>query len=103
MSLKVLLVLVATVLVLVPARPAAGAMGPGGCPAGYVAFDRQTGEGGPPSYRQGETVAASGVITNTDAGVTEVALRWGSADGPELGRAGVDASGSWKGITFQIP
>ncbi len=26
---------------------------PGGCPQGYVTFDRQTGDGVPPSYDQG--------------------------------------------------
>ena len=103
MSLKAVLVLVAAVLVIAPARPAFGAMGPGGCPAGYVAFDRQTGDGQAPSYRQGETVVASGVIANTDAGVAEATLRWGAPEGPEIGRAAVDASGSWKGITFEIP
>ncbi len=76
---------------------------PGGCPQGYVAFDRQTGDGVPPSYRQGEQVVASGALIDTAAGVPHVTLRSASPDGPELGRATVAADGSWQGLAFEIP
>jgi len=104
MGWKILVVLITAGVAAAPAAQAGQqAMARGGCPQGYVAFDKQTGGGGAPTYRQGETVVASGVITNTAAGVSEVSLRWGTADGPELGRAAVDASGAWKGLAFAVP
>ena len=104
MGWKILVVLITAGVVAAPAAQAGQQdMARGGCPQGYVAFDKQTGGGGAPTYRQGETVVASGVITNTAAGVSEVSLRWGSAEGPELGRAAVDASGAWKGLAFAVP
>lgn len=75
-----------------------------GCPQGYVAFDAQRGEGGPPSYRPGGTVTASGFLTEAKAkGAPSVTLRWGAPSGAALGQAAIDSEGSWKGLSFVVP
>lgn len=98
------IVVVAVLSLLTSALTAGPALaGPQGCPAGYVMFDRSPSDGGPPAYQPGETVTASGTITNTEAGVRSVILRAGSGDGPVLGEAPVDEHGSWLGLSFAMP
>jgi hypothetical protein len=75
-----------------------------GCPQGYVAFSAQTGQGGPPSYMPGDTVSASGYLTDAKSrGSRTVTLRWGSPQGTAVGQAALDAEGSFKGLSFVIP
>lgn len=75
-----------------------------GCPQGYVVFDAQRGQGGPPSYLPGETVTASGYLTDAKAkAAPSVTLRWGSPEGAAVGQAAIDSEGSWKGLKFAIP
>lgn len=75
-----------------------------GCPQGYVAFDAQRGQGGPPSYLPGETVTASGYLTDAKANAApSVKVRWGSPEGAVLGEVALDSEGNYKGLTFAIP
>lgn len=75
-----------------------------GCPQGYVAFNAQTGQGGPASYLPGEEVIASGYLTDaTTKAAPSVTLRWGAADGDAVGEAALDADGNFTGLRFTIP
>ncbi len=85
-------------------QDAAGVDAGMGCPQGYVAFDAQRGQGGPPSYLPGETVTASGYLTDAKANAApSVKVRWGSPEGAVLGEAALDSEGNYKGLTFEIP
>lgn len=105
MSTVRIVALLSVLLFPVVAAPAHAAPEDGmGCPQGYATFDSQRGGGGPPSYLPGETVTASGYLTDAKANAApNVTLRWGAPDGAAVGQAAIDAEGSWKGLSFAIP
>ena len=75
-----------------------------GCPQGFIAFDAQTGQGGPASYPPGAEAVASGYLTDaTTKAAPSVTLRWGTPDGEALGEAALDRDGNFQGLRFTIP
>lgn len=99
--------LAALLVALVPAQARAEQTAPEdgmGCPQGFVAFDAQTGQGGPPSYEPGSEAVASGYLTDaTTKAAPSVTLRWGTPDGEALGTAALDREGNFQGLRFTIP